>query len=111
VTLGTAFHPRTLPRNQKLAWEDWSGYFAASVYADYHDIEYSAIRDQVAAIDVSPLYKYVVSGRDAMRLVDRVIARDATRQQIGQVYYAVWCDERGKVVDDGTITRFDASSY
>jgi aminomethyltransferase len=97
--------------NQKLAWEDWSGYFAASVYADYHDIEYSAIRDQVAAIDVSPLYKYMVSGPDAMRLVDRVITRDASKQQIGQVYYAVWCDEHGKVVDDGTITRLDTEAY
>ena len=111
MTLGTAFHDRALAHNQKLAWEDWSGYYAASVYADYHDIEYSAIREQVAAIDVSPLYKYVVSGADATRLVDRVIARDATKQQVGQVYYAVWCDERGKVVDDGTITRLDATSY
>jgi aminomethyltransferase len=111
MTLGTAFHVRTSALNQKLAWEDWSGYFAASVYADYHDIEYSAIRDQVAAIDVSPLYKYMVSGPDAMRLVDRVIARDATKQQVGQVYYAVWCDERGKVVDDGTITRVEDAVY
>jgi aminomethyltransferase len=111
MTLGTAFHSRTVELNQKLAWEDWSGYFAASVYADYHDIEYSAIRDQVAAIDVSPLFKYLVSGPDATRLVDRVIARDATNQQVGQVYYAVWCDERGKVVDDGTITRLDESTY
>jgi len=111
MTLGTAFHPRTFQLNQKLAWEDWSGYFAASVYADYHDIEYNAIREAVAAIDVSPLFKYVVSGPDAMRLVDRIITRNATKQKVDQVYYAVWCDDRGKVVDDGTITRLDETTY
>jgi aminomethyltransferase len=111
MTLGTAFHPRTLELNQKLAWEDWSGYHSASVYADYHDIEYNAIREQAAAIDVSPLFKYLVVGPDATRLVDRVITRNATKQQVDQVYYAVWCDDRGKVVDDGTITRLSPTSY
>ena len=111
MTVGTAFHPRTFPLNQKLAWEDWSGFYAASVYADNHDIEYAAIRDAVAAIDVSPLFKYLVSGPDATALVDRVIARDARKLQPNQVVYAVWCDERGKVIDDGTITRLGESTY
>jgi aminomethyltransferase len=111
VSVGTAFHARTFGLNQKHVWEDWSGYFAASTYADYHDIEYNAIREAVAAIDVSPLFKYIVSGPDAVRLIDRVITRDATRLQVNQVYYTPWCDERGKVVDDGTLTRLDESTY
>jgi aminomethyltransferase len=111
VSLGTAFHPRTFGLNQKHAWEDWSGYFAASTYADYHDIEYNAIREAVAAIDVSPLFKYVLSGPDAVRLIDRIITRDATKLQPGQVYYTPWCEEHGKVVDDGTITRLDDTTY
>jgi aminomethyltransferase len=111
MSVGTAFHARTFGLNQKHVWEDWSGYFAASTYADYHDIEYNAIREAVAAIDVSPLFKYIVSGPDAVRLIDRVITRDATRLQVDQVYYTPWCEERGKVVDDGTITRLDDSTY
>ena len=79
MSVGTAFHPRTAPDNRKMQWREWSGYFAASVYADYHDIEYNAIREQAALIDVSPLYKYEVRGPDAERLVDRVITRDATK--------------------------------
>ena len=79
LSVGTAFHPRTAPQNRKMQWREWSGYFAASVYADFHDIEYNAIREQAALIDVSPLYKYEVRGRDAERLVDRVITRDATK--------------------------------
>jgi len=111
VSVGTAFHPRTAPLNRKMQWREWSGYFASSVYADFHDIEYNAIREAAALIDVSPLYKYLVSGPDATRLVDRVITRDATKLPVGGVYYTPWCDENGKVVDDGTVHRLDDQRY
>ncbi len=111
MSVGTAFHPRTAGLNTKMAWGEWSGYFAAQVYADFHDIEYNAIREAVAAIDVSPLYKYVVSGPDAMHLVDRIMTRDANKLAVGQVFYTPWCDERGRVIDDGTVTRRDETTY
>ena len=105
MSVGTAFHPRTAPLNRKMQWREWAGYFASSVYADFHDIEYNAIREAAAVIDVSPLYKYRLTGPDVIRLADRVITRDATKLRVGQVYYTPWCDEHGKVVDDGTVHR------
>ena len=111
MSVGTAFHPRTSPLNRKMQWREWSGYFASSVYADAHDIEYNAIREAAALIDVSPLYKYLVSGPDALRLVDRVVTRDATKLAVGGVIYTPWCDEHGKVVDDGTVHRLDERLY
>jgi glycine cleavage system T protein (aminomethyltransferase) len=111
VSVGTPFHPRTAPLNRKMQWREWSGYFASSAYADVHDIEYNAIREAAALIDVSPLYKYRVHGRDAVRLVDRVITRDATKLAVGQVYYTPWCDEHGKVIDDGTVHRLDDREF
>ena len=111
MSVGTPFHPRTEPLNRKMQWREWSGYFASSVYADHHDIEYNAIREAAALIDVSPLYKYRVHGPDAGRLVDRVITRDATRLSPGRVYYTPWCDEHGKVIDDGTVHALDDGSY
>jgi len=111
MSVGTAFHPRTSPLNRKMQWREWSGYFASSVYADAHDIEYNAIREAAALIDVSPLYKYLVSGPDAQRLVDRIVTRDATKLSVGGVIYTSWCDEHGKVVDDGTIHRLDERLY
>jgi aminomethyltransferase len=111
VSVGTPFHPRTAPLNRKLQWREWSGYFASSAYADALDIEYNAIREAAALIDVSPLYKYRVAGPDAVRLVDRVIIRDATKLRVGQVYYAAWCDERGAVIDDGTIHRLAEDAF
>lgn len=109
--IGTAFHPRTAPLNRKMQWREWAGYASAISFADHHDIEYNAIRNAAALIDVSPLYKYLVQGTDATRLVDRVITRDANKIQVNQVVYTCWCDENGKVVDDGTVTRLDETAY
>jgi aminomethyltransferase len=94
-----------------MQWREWSGYYASSVYADAHDIEYNAIREAAALIDVSPLYKYQVSGPDALALVDRVITRDATKLAVGSVFYTPWSDEHGKVVDDGTVHRLDERRF
>jgi len=111
VHLDTVFHPRSAPLNVQGAWEEWYGYRAASVFADFLDIEYSAVRDAVGVIDVSPLFKYHVSGPDAVRLIGRVTTRDATKLQVGQVFYTPWCDERGKLIDDGTVARLDDDTY
>ena len=107
MTVGTAFHPRTAPLNVGLQWREWSGFFAASAYHASHVIEVNAIREAAALIDVSPLFKYELRGPDAVRLVDRVIVRDAAKLTPGRVFYTPWCDEHGKVVDDGTIHRLD----
>jgi len=107
VTVGTAFHPRTAPLNARMQWREWSGFFAASEYHDSHVIEYNAIREAAALIDVSPLFKYELRGPDALRLVDRLITRDATKLTPGRVFYTPWCDEHGKVIDDGTVHRLD----
>ncbi len=111
MAVGTPFDQRALPLNVKRSWREWSGFFASSAYAAHHDIEYNAIRNAAALIDVSPLFKYRVSGPDATRLVDRVITRDATKIKPGQVIYTPWCDEHGKVVDDGTIHRLDDDAF
>ena len=111
MSVGTAFYPRAAPLNRKLQWREWSGYLAASAYHDSHEIEYNAIREAAALIDVSPLYKYLVSGSDATRLVDRVITRDAAKLAAGRVYYTSWCNEDGRVVDDGTVAHLDDESY
>jgi aminomethyltransferase len=111
MTVGTPLHERTAPLNRKQSWREWSGYLAASAYDYLHIHEYTGIRHAAVLIDVSPLYKYIVSGPDATRLIDRVITRDATKIKPGQVIYTPWCDDHGKVIDDGTIARLDDDSF
>jgi aminomethyltransferase len=111
VPVASAFHQRTHQLCESLNYRDWAGYYAVSAYETHHEHEYNAIRNACAVIDVSPLFKYRVSGRDAVRLIDRVITRDAKKLAIGQVYYTPWCDEEGKVIDDGTVTRLSEQVY
>jgi aminomethyltransferase len=105
VPVGSAFHARTLELCESLNYRDWAGYYAVSAYETHHEHEYNAIRNACALIDISPLYKYRVTGSHASRLVNRIITRDASKMAVGQVYYTPWCDDDGKVIDDGTVTR------
>ena len=111
MPIGTAVHDRTFALAGSLNYREWSGYYAVSAYETHHEHEYNAIRNASALIDVSPLFKYLVRGRDAVKLVDRVITRDAFKLAIGQVFYTPWCDEHGKVIDDGTVTRLDEDTF
>jgi aminomethyltransferase len=101
----TPFHPRTSALCASHAWRRWAGHIAASSYELLHDREYHAIRSSAALLDVSPLHKYMVTGPDAARLLDRVVTRDVAKMKVGQVGYTPWCDTAGKVIDDGTISR------
>lgn len=111
MPIGTAFHERTLALCESLSYREWSGYYTVSVYETHHEHEYNSIRNAAALIDVTPLFKYLVTGRDATKFVNRVIARDISKVAVGQVIYCCWCDEQGKVIDDGTISRLGENEY
>jgi aminomethyltransferase len=111
VPIGTPFHERTFALCESLNYRDWSGYYTVSSYETHHEHEYNAIRNAAALIDISPLFKYMVTGPDASRLVDRVITRDVSAMDVGQVFYTLWCDEHGMVIDDGTVSRLDEQRF
>ena len=105
MPVGTPFHKRTSALCLSQSWRAWSGYFVASSYDVVHDYEYHAIRNTAGLIDISPLFKYEVRGKDALRLVNRVATRDATKCAVGQAFYTCLCDGSGKVIQDGTVFR------
>jgi aminomethyltransferase len=111
VPIGTPFHERTFALCESLNYREWSGYYTVSAYETHHEHEYNAIRNAAALIDISPLFKYLVTGRDAARLVDRVITRDVSKMRAGQVFYTPWCDEHGMVIDDGTVARLGEQRF
>jgi aminomethyltransferase len=111
MSLPTPFHSQTAPLCHSHEWRNWSGYLAASLYERHHEREYWAIRNSAALFDISPLFKYEITGPDALRLVDRIMTRDLRRCRVGQVVYSPWCDEAGKLLDDGTITRLDEQRF
>lgn len=101
----TPFHPRTEPLCESYDWQEWSGFLTANSYEMNPMREFYAIRTAAALIDVSPLFKYHIGGPDAEQLLNRVVTRDVSKCRVGQVMYTTWCDDDGKIIDDGTIAR------
>jgi aminomethyltransferase len=111
MSTGTALHPRTEILCNSRAWRQWSGFSVASTYNDFAQPEYAAIRHAAALIDVSPLFKYLVSGPDAERLTNRVFTQDTAKMDVGQIVYTPWCDTDGSVRQEGTVFRMSDNSY
>ncbi len=111
MPIPSPFHERTAPLCTSYRWKDWAGYYAVCSYDTTHDREYFAFREAAGMIDVTPLYKYEVRGPDAAALLSRMMVRDVRKLKVGRVGYTCWCDDAGKVVDDGTVSRLDEDYY
>jgi len=111
MVLTTPFHERLAPLNQTHLWSHWSGYLSAVKYQMADKFEYFAVRNAAGLIDTSPLYKYRIAGRDAVKFLGGVLARDINACRDGQAQYTLWCDERGYVVEDGVVIRFAADDF
>jgi aminomethyltransferase len=107
----TPFHARTAPLCQSQNWRRWAGYLTAGSYEVHHEREYYAVRSSAALFDVSPLFKYKIRGPDAVAFLDRIVTRDVSKCQPNQVLYTPWCDEFGKVMDDGTLSRLSDDAF
>ncbi|MDP6986474.1 MAG: aminomethyltransferase family protein [Phycisphaerales bacterium] len=111
MPIPTSFHPRTSKLCESHRWKDWAGFHAVCFYRDCHLSEYFAFRHAAGLLDVSPLFKYRVSGPQAADFLAFVLARDARRIKPGRVAYSTWCDERGRIVDDGTVLRIEEDRF
>ena len=108
--LETPFHARTAPLNQANEWSRWAGYTTVDCFTDLSN-EYSAIRHAATLFDASPMVKYRIAGADAERYLNRLLTRDIRKLKKDRVAYAVWCNDDGKVLDDGTVFRLGTSEY
>jgi len=109
-SLPTPFHPRTSQLSMGNNWHCWKGYLSADYYENV-EFEYFAIRNSCSVMDLSPMAKYRVEGPDAQDFFDRMMTRDMSKVKPGRVAYSVWCNDQGRVVDDGTVFRFDETTY
>jgi aminomethyltransferase len=107
----TPFHARTSALSTSFAWKEWAGYAAVRAYDAHSEREYFALRHGAGVIDVSPLYKYEVSGPHAAALLARMFTRDIGAVRVGQVVYSAMADERGQCLDDGTVARLTERQF
>jgi aminomethyltransferase len=111
MPIGTPFHQRTSELCTSLFFKDWAGYYTVSSYDTSHEREYYALRNAAGLIDVSPLFKYEVCGKDAAAFLSRVMVKDISKLEVGRCSYLCWCDDHGKVLDDGTVFRLENSHF
>ena len=111
MPIPTPFHERTSALCVSLFWKDWSGYHAVRSYDTTHEREYFTLHHAAGLIDVSPLYKYEVTGPDAAAFLAYVTVKDIRRLKVGRVTYLCWCDDHGKVADDGTVSRLGQDRF
>jgi aminomethyltransferase len=91
-------------------WDNWKGYTSPIAYTDV-ELEYFAIRNSCGVFDLTPMTKYRISGADAEAYLNRLVTRNLSKQAVGQVMYACWCDDAGQMLDDGTIFRLSEDTY
>jgi aminomethyltransferase len=106
----TPFDARTRPLCQTESRARWAGFSTVSVYRDV-GLEYAAVRNRAGVFDLSPMVKYDITGPDATAYLDRLVTRDLSRLVPGRVTYVVWCEDGGRVLDDGTLFRFDEQRF
>ncbi|MCP4466379.1 MAG: aminomethyl transferase family protein [Halieaceae bacterium] len=108
--IASPFHPRTEALNSNRQWINWNGFAAAAYYRDQH-IEYFATRNSCGLFDVSPMRKYRIHGEDCEAMLNRMVTRDVSKQKTNSVAYNVWCNDRGRIVDDGTLFRYERNDF
>ncbi len=111
MPIPTPFHPRTSKLCTSLFWKEWAGFHAVCSYDTCHEREYYAIRHAAGMIDVSPLQKYDVHGPDAAALLSQITVKNIDKLRVGRVTYLCWCDDDGKVLDDGVVARLDEDYF
>ena len=108
--LRSPFHSRLEKLDTLNNWHEWKGYTSAdALYCE--DMEYFAIRNSTAVFDITPMTKYRIAGPDALDYLNRLVTRDMAKVKPGRVAYAVWCDDQGQVIDDGTIFHLKEGEY
>src|SRR5678816_3925171 len=107
----TPFFPRVAEANTGLHYKEWAGYLAACSFDRHSEREYYALRHTAGLLDVTPLFKLDVTGPDAAAALSRIWTRDIGPITQGRVVYSAMADERGKCLDDGTITRLGPDHY
>jgi len=108
--LRSPFYPRQAELDMLYTWHGWKGYQSADAFY-CEDTEYFAVRNSTGVFDLSPMTKYRIKGPDAFDYVDRLLTRDMSKVRVGRVAYAVWCDDQGQVIDDGTIFHLRENEY
>ncbi len=110
LLLQTPFHSRVADACEINLWEDWKGYTTPAAYSNV-ELEYFAMRNSASIFDITPMTKYRITGTDGHAYLDRLVTRNLKKLDVGRVMYTAWCNDEGKVIDDGTIFHINDDTF
>lgn len=85
---------------------DFAGWNMPVQYSSITE-EHHAVRKAAGLFDIAHMGQVIFSGPDACALLDSIITNDATKLEIGQIRYALVCNEEGGILDDVLAYRFE----
>jgi len=79
----------------------------------YTSVEKEArnVRERVGMNDVSLMGRLDLKGKDALALTQKLIVNNAARLEDGQALYSVMCNDKGLIVDDVVVLRFEQEHF
>ncbi len=83
---------------------DFAGYDMPVVYSSILN-EHMAVRESAGIFDVSHMGEFIVKGREALDLIQKISSNDASVLEIGQAQYSCMPNDSGGIVDDMIIYR------
>ncbi len=73
--------------------------------------EHETVRNGVGVFDVSHMGEFLISGPNALSLIQKVTSNDASKLSIGKAQYSCLPNETGGIVDDLIVYRMKEDQY
>lgn len=83
---------------------EFAGYNMPISYAGIRE-EHETVRNGVGVFDVSHMGEFIVKGKQALDLIQKVTSNDASKLEIGGVQYSCLPNGQGGIVDDLLVYR------
>lgn len=109
MELKTALYDWHISRGGKMV--PFAGYMLPVQYGTGIIAEHMAVRTRAGLFDVSHMGEVVYEGRDALVNLNRLLTNDFSSMACGQVRYSLMCNDKGGVVDDLIVYKYNDEKY
>jgi len=89
---------------------EFAGYYMPLQYEGL-GIEHETVRNALGVFDVSHMGEFLISGPNALDLIQKVSSNDATKLEIGKAQYSCLPNDKGGIVDDLIIYKIKEEQY
>lgn len=85
---------------------DFAGWHMPLQYTGVRE-EHEAVRDYAGLFDLTHMAEIVITGEEREKFVQLMVTNDLSRLKYGQAMYSCLCNEKGRIIDDLLVYRFE----